>query len=87
MFCRKYKICFHIFGVKCLSQSQLLIFQYGVFKNFKQLEFLSGNIVGGFPKLFYVFCFEMSKENLYFSVCNSEIKKYSVIRNIYHIMK
>lgn len=46
-----------------------------MFKNFKQLELLSGNIVGGFPKLFYVFCFEMSKENLYFSVCNSEIKK------------
>lgn len=41
----------------------------------KQIELLSGNIVGGFPTLFYVFCFEVSKENLYFSFCNSEIKK------------
>lgn len=69
---RKYKICFHI---KCLTQSQLLIFQYGVFKNFKQLELLSGNTVHGFPKLFYVSCFEIEKENLCFSVFNSKITK------------
>lgn len=46
-----------------------------MFKNFKQLELLSGNIVGGFPKLFNVFCFEMSKENLFFPVYNSEINR------------